>query len=298
MEKLVGVAGLGDMGGAIAARLVENGYAVIGYDPHPTAGRAALAAAPRGRVAGSPAALAASGAELIISSLPDSAAVRTALCGPDGLVAAVPAATVVVETSTIDPITIQDVAAQCTAHDVELLDVGVGGQPPQARAGGLTFLVGGTEETLARCRPVLSVLAGTIHHTGGVGTAKTVKLVNNLMAMGNTAVAAEAFSLGLRCGMEPRRLFDILATLGGRSHHFTYDFPRIIDDDFSPRFRLALAHKDLSLVGELAEAKDHHTVLTPALLGLFRDAMDRGFADEHFAAVFKVYASPDERRPG
>ena len=98
---------------------------------------------------------------------------------------------------------------------------------------------------------MLQLLGADWKHTGGIGTAKVVKLVNNMMSMGNVLVAAEAFALGVAAGVEPQKLYDVLSVSGGRSHHFTKRFPNALKGDFSPGFKMELGEKDLALAVEL-----------------------------------------------
>jgi len=286
MGEHIGVAGLGNMGGGMARRLLASGYSVSGYDVVPAALQAFQDAG--GSSATSAAELAAR-VSVVITSLPDPAAVRAAFLAEDGLLAGARLGFTVIETSTIDPRTIKEIATACEGRGVQLIDATLSGQPPQAAAGELTIMVGASGALLEAQRPLLEKLSKQIHHTGDVGTAKTVKLVNNLMSLGNIAVAAEAFLLGLRCGMDANKLYDILSTSGGRSAHFNYDFPRVIADDFRPGFKTQLALKDIRLIIDLAGKEAYHVELAPVLETLYAAAVQSGYGEEHFASVIKVY---------
>jgi 3-hydroxyisobutyrate dehydrogenase-like beta-hydroxyacid dehydrogenase len=100
--------------------------------------------------------------------------------------------------------------------------------------------------------PVLQTLARELHHVGPLGAGYIVKLVNNVMSMGNMVVAAEAMVLGVRAGLDPERLFEILKNSGGRSHHFLKRMPNVLAGDFRPNFSIALSRKDVSLALALA----------------------------------------------
>ena len=213
----IGFLGLGTMGGQMARRLVSEGYAVTGYDVDP--GRAAQAKANGVILAASPARVA-EAADFVLSSLTDPAAVRRAYLGEDGAIEAVRAGMTLIDLSTIDPDCWREVAAAAKKSGVECLDAPVSGGPIEAGSGKLVFLIGGEAAVLERCRPILMTLGTDLHHVGPLGSGQVVKIVNNVMSMGNMAVAAEAMVLGVKAGVDPERLFEILSTSGGRSHHF------------------------------------------------------------------------------
>lgn len=282
----VGLIGLGNIGGGMCTRLLDRGYQVVGYDVSEEAsGRASAQGA---TIATSPQDLARE-VPVILSSLPNPGIVRDVFTGGTGVLAAAKPGTVIIETSTIDPISIRQLAEAAVSRQVLVLDVALSGEPPQAAKGELVFQVGGDDAIVEGQRPLLEALAKKINRTGGIGTAKTVKLVNNLMSLGNIAVASEAFVLGVKCGMDPARLFDILSVSGGRSAHFNYDFPRVLEGDYTPGFKTSLALKDINLILDLANAEHYQSILAPVIASLYKRAVDNGSGDEHFTSVVKLY---------
>ena len=163
------------------------------------------------------------------------------------------------------------------------------GEPPQAAAGELVFQVGGDEAVFMQHSALLEAMAKKINRTGGIGTAKIVKLVNNLMSIGNIAVASEAFVLGVKCGMDPERLFEILSVSGGRSAHFNHDFPGVLAGDYDPGFKTSLALKDMRLILDLAASEDYPARLAAAVESLYAESLEAGRGDEHFTSVVKLY---------
>jgi 3-hydroxyisobutyrate dehydrogenase len=109
------------------------------------------------------------------------------------------------------------------------------------------------------------------------------------MSLGNIAVASEAFVLGVKCGMDPQRLFEILSISGGRSAHFNHDFPQVLEGDYNPGFKTSLALKDMRLILDLASAEGYAARLAPVIESLYAEATDRGSGDEHFTSVVKIY---------
>lgn len=293
MDKTVGLIGLGNIGGGMCARLLELGYQVLGYDVAAEATQRARGAG--ANIADSPAAVAAA-MPVVLFSLPTPRIVREVFCGANGVLDAASPGTVLIETSTIDPNTIRELAAAASAKGLRLLDVALSGEPPQAATGELVFQVGGDDELIETQWELLEALTKKINRTGDMGTAKTVKLVNNLMSLGNIAVAAEAFTLGVKCGMEPRRLYDILSVSGGRSAHFNYDFPKVLDGDFTPGFKTSLAVKDINLILDLARDEQYQATLARAIASLYQLAVDNGSGEEHFTSVVRLYRE-DVARP-
>ena len=292
----IGFIGLGAMGGAMAGHLAKNGHAVTGYDVNPA--RAEAAARAGVTRAASPAE-AAQGADVVMSSLPTPAAVRTAYLGPDGVLTRVGAGAVLVDLSTIDPDTWKDVARAAEAQGLACLDAPVSGGPVEAGSGKLVFIVGGEERVLERCRPIFATLGTEIHHVGPLGSAQIVKIVNNVMSMGNVAVAAEAMVLGVKAGMDPQRLFDILSTSGGRSHHFLKRFPHVLAGDFEPRFSIALSRKDLGLATRLAESLGVPMLTMSIVRQVYEAAAAAGLDGRDMAAVtvlFERWAGVEVRR--
>jgi 3-hydroxyisobutyrate dehydrogenase-like beta-hydroxyacid dehydrogenase len=282
----VGLIGLGNIGGGMCRRLLDRGYDVVGYDVSEPAREAAEKAG--ARVVGSPAEVA-SVTSVTVTSLPNSAIVFDAVTGPGGWLEGASARDTVIETSTIEPAAIVALASAVGARGARVLDVALSGEPPQAAAGELVFQVGGDEELFAEHTALLEAMSKKINRTGGLGTAKIVKLVNNLMSLGNIAVASEAFVLGVKCGMDADRLFEILSVSGGRSAHFNHDFPQVLDGDYTPGFKTSLALKDMRLILDLAAAEGYAARLAPVVESLYAESTAAGSGDEHFTSVVKIY---------
>ncbi|HEY3066432.1 MAG TPA: NAD(P)-dependent oxidoreductase [Methylomirabilota bacterium] len=287
----IGFLGLGTMGGPMARRLLSDGCAVTGYDPDAT--RADRAQRDGVASAASPQRVAAA-SDFVLSSLPDPTAVRAAYLGEAGALAGARAGTVFIDLSTTDPDTWRDVARAARARGIDCLDAPVSGGPAEAGSGRLIFLVGGDADVLERCRPVLSVLGSEIHHVGPLGSGQVVKIVNNIMSVGNVAIAAEAMVLGVRAGIDPQRLFDILSTSGGRSHHFLKRFPNVLAGDFTPHFGIGLSRKDAALGLGLAAALGLSMPVTEAVRRAYETAHAEGFGHLDMAGVIAPY----EKRAG
>jgi 3-hydroxyisobutyrate dehydrogenase-like beta-hydroxyacid dehydrogenase len=275
------VVGLGTMGGAVARRLLAEGFPTLVHDVDPAV---VARLVELGATACSPED--AGVAEVIITSLPNDRIVTDVVIGSGVLKSW--AGRVLVELSTTLPDTVKAIAEAAKLHEVAVVDCPVSGGPGEALAGKLVQLVGADDDALERARPVLAAL-GTIEHVGAVGHGKTVKLLNNLMAMGSIVVAAEAFTLGVRLGLDRHELFDVLSRSGGRSFHFLKRWPYALADDYHARFAVSLGEKDIRLGLELAHQSDYVTPVASIVHQIFEMARAKGLGNEDVVAVLKVY---------
>jgi 3-hydroxyisobutyrate dehydrogenase len=284
----IGFIGLGVMGSRMAATLARAGHSLVVHDVDP-AKAGALAAA--GAAACASPREVAQQSEIVFSSLPLPATVRSVYLGPDGVLEGVRPGAVLVDTSTVDPETSRAVSVAAAARGVQYLDAPVSGGWREAETGALVIIVGGDRAAFDQVRDVLAVLGPAIHYAGPSGAGSVVKLVNNVMSMGNVLVAAGAFVLGVRAGMEPQRLLDILRTSAGRSYHFEKRFPNILARNFAPGFTVDLARKDLGLAVDMARSHDVPVPATSLLHQLYHACAALGEGASDFAAIVKLYES-------
>jgi 3-hydroxyisobutyrate dehydrogenase-like beta-hydroxyacid dehydrogenase len=148
---------------------------------------------------------------------------------------------------------------------------------------------GGDREALETVEPLLKCFGRTVQYVGPVGAAKIVKIVNNMMTMGNVLVAAEAFCVGVKAGIAPDLLFEVLSGSGGRSHHFTKRFPNALAGDFEPGFSVALGEKDLGLALELSRSLGVPSPTTGLVRQMYRIAMSEGLSSEDIVSVLKLF---------
>lgn len=285
MDK-VAMIGLGQMGGACARRLAAQGVDLVGYDASPAAREAA---AGHGLRVAASLAEAVQGRTAVLTCLPNPAAVEAVWLGPDGLAAQVGPGVSCIEMSSIDPTTMQRVAQAAQARGARVLDCPVSGSPPEALEGRLVLLAGGDADLLAAAQPLLTHLSPSIRHAGPVGTGKVVKIVNNMMTMANILAASEAFSLGVRAGVDPATLLDILSVSGGRSAQFLKRFPWAVEGDFAPRFKMELGEKDLALGSELGRAVGQPTPFASLARELYALALAEGYRGQDIVALYGMY---------
>jgi 3-hydroxyisobutyrate dehydrogenase len=298
MQETVAIVGSGLMGGSMARALHGAGFPVTAYDVDPVP-LEALRAEGIATTGALDEALA--GAGVIVNSLPNAAILRAAWMAPGGVLEHARPGTLVIETSTIDPETMKALAEACAARGLRTLDVPVSGGPAEARAGQLVLLVGGDPADIERAAPILDALGASRHHTGPVGTAKVVKLVNNVMSMGNVLVAAEAFAFGVAAGVDEGRLFDVLSQSGGRSHHFLKRFPNALRRNYDPGFKMSLGEKDVALAVEVARGLGQPMPAASLIREIFQMAIGLGYRDRDVVALLDLYqrmgASEDRLAP-
>ncbi len=202
----IGIAGLGKMGAAIAARLIEVGHTVSVWNR--SRDKAQPLAQAGASVAATPRALA-QGCEVVITMLTDAAAIDAVYGGPSGLLAADVGGKLFIDMSTVQPATATALAEKVRGRGAAFVECPVGGTIGPARQGKLLGLMGAAPEDAARARPVMEQLCRRLEHCGPVGAGATMKLAVNLPLMISWQAFGEAFALCRAVGFEPQRLLDL-----------------------------------------------------------------------------------------
>ena len=270
----IGVVGLGNIGGAIAANLVADGHRVVVADTD-EARVAAVAGAEPGDVAAVAAA-----AEITVTSLPTPDVVAAVA---DAWAAAAPTGAILLDLSTSSPEGNRALAARLAATGHRFVEAPVTGGAVGARKRTLVFMVGGDDEPVACCRPLLDQLGRATFHLGPVGAGTTMKLVNSLLAFACTWASLEGLSLAAAAGLDLRTAVEVVRT-GGASNFF---IDRAVDGIDTrgrpPQFVLALAAKDARLVEEAAGAAGIPAPVAAAVRGVLDDALARGLGDRDWS---------------
>lgn len=260
MNATIAFIGLGQMGLPMACNLQKAGHTVHAFDLSP---QACAKASEQGLQIVNSAREAAEGAAVVVSMLPASRHVESLYLGHDGLLAALPAGTLAIDSSTIAPATARAVAKAAAAKGVPMLDAPVSGGTAGAAAGTLTFIVGGSASNLDTARPVLQAMGRNIFHMGDSGAGQVAKLCNNLALGVIMAVTAEAIALGTAQGLDPKVLSQMMAASTGRSWatEVCNPWPGVLDNapasrGYSGGFANDLMLKDLGLAAEAALGVD------------------------------------------
>jgi 3-hydroxyisobutyrate dehydrogenase len=253
MSARIGVVGIGNMGWPMAACLLRAGHDVMVSDAQPAT--AAAFVAENGGAAPATLAALAEAADVLITMLPTSAVVESVLGA--ALPALRPGALVIDMTSGI-PSATRRLAGIVAEAGSEMIDAPVSGGVARARNGTLAIMVGGEAAAVARARPVLEAMGGTITSCGGVGAGQAMKALNNLVSAGGFLIGIEALLIGQRFGLDPGLMTDVLNASTGMNNSTQKKFRQfVLSRSFDSGFGLDLMVKDLSIALEIA--RDGHT---------------------------------------
>jgi 3-hydroxyisobutyrate dehydrogenase len=280
----VAILGLGTMGSGMAANLLKVGYSLNVYNR--TAARAQALVDAGARLAASPAE-AAKGASVVISMLADDAASREIWLGKNGALEAAGQGTILIESSTVSPTWIAELAGAAERHGVGFIDAPVTGSRAQAESGQLTFLVGGSEEMIHAATPVLKAMGKEIVNLGPVGSGAKLKLINNFLCGVQVASLAEGLAWIERSGLDPEKAISFLKTAAPGSPLLGAISARMAGHNYAVNFVLKLMGKDLAYAE--AEAARCHVDLTTAKAsrGLFEAAVQAGFGEQDMSSVIE-----------
>jgi 3-hydroxyisobutyrate dehydrogenase len=272
------------MGAAMATNLLKAGFSLAVYNR--TAAKAQSLVSAGARLASTPAE-AAKDASIVIGMLADDTASREVWAGQGGALEGVRQGAILIESSTVSPAWIVELAELSARHGTELLDAPVTGSRTQAAAGQLTFLVGGSDRALQTATPALKVMSKEIVHLGPVGSGAKMKLINNFLCGVQVASLAEGLTWIERSGLDREKALSILKAGAPGSPLLGAISERMVNHNYTVNFLLKLMTKDLSYAQ--SEAANCNVALTTAEVarGLFESAIAKGFGEEDMASVIE-----------
>jgi 3-hydroxyisobutyrate dehydrogenase len=278
--------GLGIMGSGMAGRLLDAGARLTVFNRSPeratplAARGAVIAATPRDAVGE---------AEIVFSMVADDAASHDVWNGSTGALAGVRPGTVLVECSTVTVGRIAELAESARRIGCELVDAPVTGSKVQAAGGDLVFLVGGSEQEIARIRPALDAMGKTVVHLGPVGSGALVKLINNFLAGVQAASLAEAIAIIERSSLDRIQTIGAIVNGSPGSPVMKTLASRILADDFSPNFYLHLLAKDLGYAIGEGERRGVPMAMASTARDLLQASIARGDGNKDMAAVVEQF---------
>jgi 3-hydroxyisobutyrate dehydrogenase len=278
--------GLGTMGTGMARRLLAAGFPLAVYN-RDAAKSAPLAA--EGAIAALSPRAAAAGADVVISMLADDDAARALWLGKSGALRGARRGAIVVECSTVSVAWIGKLSAAAARRGCELLDAPVTGSKPQAAAGELCFLVGGSAAALERVRPVLAAMSRKVEHVGPSGSGALLKLVNNFLCGVQTASLAEALAIIERAGLDRAKALEVL-TKGAPGSPLLQTFSgRMTARAYTPNFVLRLMAKDLRYAKKEGASRKVPMATATAALKVFDRAIAAGHGDDDVSSVVEPF---------
>ncbi len=278
--------GLGAIGRPMAAR-VANRFPLAVWNR--TAATATEVAGSIGAEAAATPREAVRGAEVVITCLPTSNEVAALLEGPDGIMAGLGADAVVVDCTSGDPATSQQIAKTLEKKGIPFLDAPVSGGTNGAAAGTLTVMVGGDPVVLERVKPVLSSFGARIVHMGPVGSGDAMKAVNNALLAINILAVGEGLAALAKSGVNAALAIDVLNTSSGRSFVSENLIPeRVLSRTFPNTFRLALLHKDIGIAVNLMKEMGVPDDVTRTAWELYGNAREELGENADYLEVIKL----------
>jgi len=288
MSKKVAILGLGTMGTGMAANLLQAGFSLTVYNRTPEKAQALISDG--AGFAPSPAE-AARDASIVISMLSDDAASREVWMGHNGALAATREGTILIESSTVSPAWIAELANAAAQKGLKLLDAPVTGSRMQSESGQLSFLIGGEDATLKAASPVLNAMSKEIIHLGPVGSGARMKLINNFLCGVQIASLAEGLVWIERSGLDVEKALAILKAGAPGSPLLGAISARMTAQDYSVNFFLKLMAKDLLYAEKEAAYSNVYLKTAEAARSLFETAAENGFADKDMSSVIEPLRS-------
>jgi 2-hydroxy-3-oxopropionate reductase len=286
MSERIGFIGLGVMGKPMAGHLLARGYHVTVHNRSRSAVQdlATAGATP----VGSPVDVARA-SDVVITMLPDTPDVERVITGEGGVLEGLTAGAVVIDMSSISPVTTRELAAQVAARGGTMLDAPVSGGEIGAKNATLSIMVGGDAAAFARVRPILACMGNPdriVHIGDAPGSGQICKVCNQIAIGGALAGVSEAFALARKSGVDPARVRQAL--LGGfaASRVLEVHGERMLNGNYVPGFRARLYQKDLRIAGETARAQALDLHATAVVTGLIDALVASGGGDLDYAALF------------
>ena len=282
----IGFIGIGNMGRPMSINLLKAGYELTVHDIREEAIEAPVGLG--AEAADNPKAVARA-SDVVLTSLPTPEILEEVVLGEGGALEGAREGCILVDTSTVSPSTIKKIWSEAKEKGVRVLEAPVSGGVMGAEAGKLTVMVGGDVAVFERCREILQVIGENIYHVGGVGSGNTVKLVNNLLSLVNVVAMSEGMVLGVKAGVSPETLHDVVNVSSGRSYASEVKLPRFISQGhFEPGFALDLAYKDLGLALDLGREMGVPLHVTSVVRQVYELARERGIGRLDHTAVITL----------
>lgn len=294
----IGFVGLGHMGLPMATNLVKAGHEVTGYDLQPSvlecfARAGGLAAQSLFEVA--------QGKEILITMLQKGQQVLDVCQGSNGLFELANPGCLFIDCSTIDVNSSRELHRLAQIKSILAVDAPVSGGTSGAKAGTLTFMVGGEDNAFDKAYSILAAMGQKIIHTGSAGSGQAAKICNNMILGISMIAISEAFVLAKQLHLSPQKLFEVVSNASGQCWAMTKYAPVAgilenvpANNEYQPGFAAGMMLKDLLLSQDSADAVHVHTPLAAKATALYQQFIDQGLGDADFSAIIKLIAQGKE----
>ncbi|MCL2244468.1 MAG: 2-hydroxy-3-oxopropionate reductase [Treponema sp.] len=283
----IGFIGLGIMGKPMAKNLLRAGHQLTVFDIVKDAMNDVVAA---GAAAAASAKDAALSSEYIITMLPNSPHVKTAVLGENGALQGARRGCALIDMSSIAPGASQEIAAECAKAGVRMLDAPVSGGEPKAIDGTLSIMAGGDKDLFESVKDnILLKMGASAVYCGGIGAGNTTKLANQIIVACNIAALAEALTLAKKAGVDPGRVFEAIKGGLAGSTVMNAKTPMMLSGDFKPGFRIDLHIKDLANALETGHSAASPLPLTSSVMEMFHALRASGAGQDDHSALAKYY---------
>lgn len=286
MPGKVGFIGLGAMGGPMALNLLKAGFRLVVHDIDARKLEPALA---QGAESAASARAVAAEVERTISIVETTAQAEEVIAGDGGIIQSARPGHIVISMSTIDPFAARRLAERLAEKNVAMLDAPVSGGTVRAKSGELSVIVGGPPETYAACEDLFRAMGKNLFHVGPHGQGLAMKLVNNMLGQVATVAIAEALVFGVKAGLDPQRIYEVVRASTGTSVQFENRVPRILRRDFAPGGTIDISYKDQELETAFAKALGVPLLLANLSQQVYQMGRAAGLNKEDSSAIIKIY---------
>ena len=286
MAGKVGFIGLGAMGGPMALNLAKAGFSLVVNDIIEAKTRPLKATG--ATVADSAQAVAAA-TERTVVIVETTAQAEAVILGKQGIVDGARSGHIVLCMATIDPFAARDIADRLAARGMAMLDAPVSGGTARAQSGELSVIVGGDRAVFDKCQDLFSAMGNRSFHVGPLGSGLAMKLVNNMLVQVNTVAVAEALVLGVKAGLDPQMIYDVVRVSTGASAAWEMRVPRILAGDYAPGGTVDISYKDQELETAFAKRLGVPVLLANVTQQVYQMARAQGLNKEDGSAIVKIY---------
>ena len=282
----VGFIGLGNMGGPMALNLAKHGFSLVVNDVDPKKTEPLRA---RGATVVGSAQEVAAATTRTICMVETTAQATDVIAGERGIIKTAARGHIVICMSTIDPFVVKKLGADLAARGVAMLDAPVSGGTPRAASGELSIIVGGDDATFDACGDLFKAMGANIFHVGGLGQGLAMKLVNNMLGQVARVAIAEALVMGVKAGLDPQTIYDVIRVSTGTSHAFEAGVPRILARDFKPGGKIDISYKDQELETAFGKQLGVPMLMANVSQQVYQMARAAGLGQEDGLSIIKVY---------